>query len=125
MLVQALAEYADHYLSAQLNDAAWEEKPVPWSLEISPQGAFNGAVPRTTSVTRSKKEVQVPMRMSVPRSPVKRNSGEHPLLGTDDIAYVLGVGPWTSDKAPASAPDARVGSLPEAVDWILKTGEPS
>ena len=30
MLVQALAEYADHYLSAQLNDAAWEEKPVPW-----------------------------------------------------------------------------------------------
>jgi CRISPR-associated protein Csd1 len=100
MLVQALAEYADHYLSAQLNDAAWEEKPVPWSLEISPQGAFNGAVPRTTSVTRSKKEVQVPMRMSVPRSPVKRNSGEHPLLGTDDIAYVLGVGPWTSDKAP-------------------------
>jgi D-glycero-D-manno-heptose 1,7-bisphosphate phosphatase len=27
------------------------------------------------------------------------------------------------EQAPASAPDARVGSLPEAVDWIL--GEPS
>ena len=39
------------------------------------------------------------MQMSVPRSPVNRNSGEHPLLGTDDIAYVLGVGPWTPDKA--------------------------
>ena len=45
-----------------------------------------------------KKQVQVPAQMSVPRSPVNRNSGEHPLLGTDDIAYVLGVGPWTPDK---------------------------
>ena len=99
MLVQALAEYADHYLSAQLNDAAWEEKPVPWALEISRQGAFLTVVPRMTSVARGKKQVQVPMRMSVPRSPVNRNSGEHPLLGTDDIAYVLGPGPWTPDKA--------------------------
>jgi CRISPR-associated protein Csd1 len=99
MLVQALAEYADHYLSAQLNDAAWEEKPVPWCLDISRQGTFSGIVPRTTSVTRGKKQVDVPMRMSVPRSPVNRNSGEHPLLGTDDIAYVLGAGPWTPDRA--------------------------
>ena len=30
-----------------------------------------------------------------------------------------------NEQAPASAPAARVGSLPEAVDWILKTGEPS
>jgi CRISPR-associated protein Csd1 len=37
--------------------------------------------------------------MSVPRSPVNRNSGEHPLLATDDIAYVLGPGAWTPDKA--------------------------
>ena len=99
MLVQALAEYADQFLSAQLNDAAWEEKPVPWSLDISQQGAFLKAVPRMTSVMRGKKEVPVAMRMSVPRSPVNRNSGEHPLLATDDIAYVLGVGPWTPDKA--------------------------
>jgi CRISPR-associated protein Csd1 len=99
MLVQALAEYADHYLSALLNDVAWEEKPVPWALEVSGQGAFLAAVPRMTSVARGKKQVQVPMRMSVPRSPVNRNSGEHPLLGTDDIAYVLGPGPWTPDKS--------------------------
>ncbi len=26
-----------------------------------------------------------------------------------------------SERAPKSAPDARVGSLPDAVDWILKT----
>lgn len=98
MLVQALAEYADHYLADELNDAAWEMKPVPWLLEISRQGTFLNATPRMTTETRGKKQVQVPMQMSVPRSPVARVSGEHPLLATDDIAYVLGIGPWTPDK---------------------------
>lgn len=99
MLVQALTEYADNYLADELNDAAWELKPVPWLLEISRQGTFLNATPRRTTETRGKKQVQVPMQMSVPRSPVNRNSGEHPLLGTDDIAYVLGIGPWTPDKS--------------------------
>ncbi len=99
MLVQALAEYTDNYLADDLNDAAWESKPVPWLLAISTQGTFLNLIPRMTSVTRGKKQVQLPMEMRVPRSPVNRNSGEHPLLGTDDIAYVLGVGPWTPDKA--------------------------
>ncbi len=99
MLVQALAEYADHYLNDQLNDAAWEKKPVPWTLEISPRGSFLEAVPHVTSVARGKKQVEVPMAMRVPRSPVNRNSGEHPRLGADDIAYVLGAGPWTGAKA--------------------------
>jgi CRISPR-associated protein Csd1 len=98
MLVQALAEYADNYLADELNDAAWEMKPVPWSLEISRQGAFLNATQRMTTEARGKKQVQVPMQMSVPRSPVARVSGEHPLLGTDDIAYVLGIGSWTPDK---------------------------
>jgi CRISPR-associated protein Csd1 len=98
MLIQALAEYADHYLADELNDAAWEIKPVPWIVEISRQGTFLNATPRTKTETRGKKQVQVPVQMSVPRSPVNRNSGEHPLLGTDDIAYVFGVGPWTPDK---------------------------
>jgi CRISPR-associated protein Csd1 len=99
MLVQALAEYADHYLGSQLNDAAWEEKPVPWALEVSRLGSFLALIPRITSVARGKRQVEVPLPMSVPRSPVNRNSGEHPLLGADDIAYVLGPGPWTPDKA--------------------------
>src|ERR1035437_4310198 len=98
MLVQALAEYADNYLSEELNDAAWEMKPVSWLLEISRQGTFLGATARTMTKTLGKKQVQVPMQMSVPRSPVNRNSGEHPLLGTDDIVYVLGIGAWTPDK---------------------------
>ncbi|HUN83346.1 MAG TPA: type I-C CRISPR-associated protein Cas8c/Csd1 [Terracidiphilus sp.] len=99
MLVQALAEYADNYLAEELSDAAWEMKPVPWRLEISRQGTFLGATPRMTTETRGKKQVQVPLPMSVPRSPVARVSGHHPLLGTDFIAYVLGVGPWTNNKA--------------------------
>lgn len=98
MLIQALAEYADHHLADELNDAAWEMKPVPWLIEISRQGTFLNTTPRTTSETRGEKQVQVPMQMSVPRSPVNRNSGEHPLLGTDDIAYVLGIGSWTPDR---------------------------
>jgi len=98
MLVQALAEYADNYLAEELKDAAWEMKPVPWLLQISRQGTFLNATPRMTTETRCKKQVQVPMQMSVPRSPVARVSGHHPLLGTDFIAYVLGVGPWTLDK---------------------------
>lgn len=98
MLVQALADYSDHYLAEQLNDSAWERKQVPWQIEISTQGTFLSAIERTRQVTRGKKQVTVAMEMRVPRSPVNRNSGEHPLLGTDDIAYVLGIGEWTPDK---------------------------
>src|SRR5580698_1192340 len=99
MLVQALAEYADNYLAEELNDAAWEMKPVPWLIEISRQGTFLNVTPRMKAETRGKKQVQVPVEMSVPRSPVNRNSGHHPLLAVDDIAYVLGVGQWTPHKA--------------------------
>lgn len=99
MLVQALAEYTDRYLGEQLNDSAWERKPVPWLLELSMQGTFLGVTSRMTQVMRGKKQVSVAMEMRVPRSPVNRNSGEHPLLGTDDIVYVLGEGAWTTDRA--------------------------
>ncbi len=98
MLVQVLAEYADRYLVDQLNDAAWERKPVPWLLEISAQGTFLGATARMRPAMHGRKQVSVPMEMRVPRSPVNRNSGEHPLLSADDVAYVLGPGPWTPDK---------------------------
>ncbi|HZD75368.1 MAG TPA: type I-C CRISPR-associated protein Cas8c/Csd1 [Acidobacteriaceae bacterium] len=98
MLLQALASYADTRLASELNDAAWEKKPVPWQLEISSQGKFLSVVPRTTTDTRGKKQVQVAMEMSVPRSPVNRNSGHHPMLGADDIAYALGAGAWTPDR---------------------------
>jgi CRISPR-associated protein Csd1 len=95
MLVQALARYADRELASQLNDAAWEKKPVPWELSISAQGTFLGAIPRMTFVARGKKQIQVPQEMTFPRSPVSRVAGHHPMLTADDITYVLGNGPWT------------------------------
>ncbi|MDR3792287.1 MAG: type I-C CRISPR-associated protein Cas8c/Csd1 [Terracidiphilus sp.] len=98
MLIQVLAEYADHYLADQLDDVAWESKPVPWLLEISPEGSFLGAVERTYQEVMGKKTITVAKQMSVPRSPVNRNSGEHPLLAADDIAYVLGAGNWSGSK---------------------------
>ena len=98
MLVQALAEYADHYLADELNDAAWEMKPVPWLLEISRQGTFLSVTPRMTTKTLGMRTVQVEMEMRMPHSPVNRNNGDHPLLAADGIAYVLGAGPWTSEK---------------------------
>jgi CRISPR-associated protein Csd1 len=98
MFAQALAQYANTYLSAELKDEAWEERPVPFLLEIAPDGAFLNVVERMKSVPRGKKMISMPEMLSVPRSPVTRKSGLSPLLGIDDIRYVLGVGAWTAEK---------------------------
>lgn len=102
MFVQALAEYADRNLQAQMNDLAFEEKAVPYFLEIAIDGRFLGVRPRfDTTVLPAKKggnerTITRPQLLAgAPRSPVNRNSGLHPLLGTDDIKYVLGTGAWT------------------------------
>jgi CRISPR-associated protein Csd1 len=95
MLVQALAAFADHHLADQLDDAAFETKPVPLSLEISANGKFLGWVAREQSVLRGKKMVVQPLPSQVPKSPVNRNSGVHPLLAYDEAKYVFGVGHWT------------------------------
>ena len=101
MLVQALAAYADTYLGEQLGDPAFETKPVPMMLEISAEGRFLGWIAREEMVQRGKKQVkQVPLH-AVPRSPVNRNSGEHPLLAFDDAKYVLGTGAWTREGQEA------------------------
>jgi CRISPR-associated protein Csd1 len=101
MLVQALAAYADEYLSEQLAAEAWEEKPVPFLLEIGPGGVFLSPVRREKQVVRGTKTFNQPESLTIPKSPVNRNSGLHPLLGADDIKYVLGVGPWSEDKPEA------------------------
>jgi CRISPR-associated protein Csd1 len=98
MLVQVLAEYADRYLAGQLNDSAWESRRVPWLIEISKQGKFLRTTSHIRTETRGDHSRTVEMELKIPRSPVKRNSGEHPLLAADDIAYVLGSGPWTPDR---------------------------
>jgi CRISPR-associated protein Csd1 len=96
MLVQALAEYADRMLVEELADEAWEEKPVPYLIEIGDSGAFLNIIPRLMPAVRGKTTVSVPAPLLVPRSPVPRNAGLYPLLAADDIKYVLGAGPWTT-----------------------------
>lgn len=92
MLVQALARYADTYLSDQLIDPAFETKPVPLVLELSKDGRFLGWVEREETITRGKKDVKFVPAHEVPKSPVNRNSGIHPLLAYDDAKWVLGPG---------------------------------
>lgn len=100
MLIQALAAYADSNkeLREAMDNVAWEQKPVPWLIEIGADGRFLSVTSRMDEVTRGKKKVLVSRALSVPRSPVNRNSGEHPLLTADSIEYVLGEGPWTVAK---------------------------
>jgi CRISPR-associated protein Csd1 len=98
MLVQALAEYADSRLSEQLGDPSFEEKPVQYLVEISASGSFLGIVERVQQVQRGKKTFAQPLALTIPKSPVNRNTGLHPLLACDDIKYVLGCGAWTEDK---------------------------
>lgn len=98
MLIQALAAYADEYLPDQLSAEAWEEKPVPILIDIAADGTFLGAIDRRYQATRGKKKFTLAQPLLVPKSPVNRNNGEHPLLAADDIKYVLGSGPWTVAK---------------------------
>lgn len=90
MLIQALAEYADTRLQDQLNDLAFETKPVPYLLEIAGDGRFLNFIPRTEEVQRGKKKVKQTQTLLIPKSPVNRNTGIHPLLACDDMKYVLG-----------------------------------
>ncbi|MEE8583326.1 MAG: type I-C CRISPR-associated protein Cas8c/Csd1 [Acidobacteriota bacterium] len=104
MLVQALAGYADHYLKEQLDDLAFEEKPLRYWVEIGDGGRYLGLSERTSQIEvgrpgKKKAATQVESFL-VPKSPVNRNSGIHPLLGCDALQYVLGpeAGAWTQPK---------------------------
>lgn len=98
MLVQALAAYFDSRLAEEMAEAAWEEKGVPYLIELGAHGQFLGVVPRFDEVKRGNQTVALPQPLPVPKSPVNRNSGLHPLLACDDIKYVLGPGVWTADR---------------------------
>lgn len=98
MLVQALAQFTDTYLKEQLQDEAWENKPVPYFVAVDRSGSFLSVVAHNQAAIRGKKTVSVPASLRVPRSPVPRNAGLYPLLAADDIRYVLGCGAWTADS---------------------------
>ena len=98
MFVQALAAYADEKLKDELNDVAFEERAVPYYLSLAADGRFLAVIPRFVSVPPANgkgKPKQRSQTHRVPRSPVNRNAGQHPMLAADEIGYVLGPGPWT------------------------------
>lgn len=97
MLIQALAEYADSRLASQLEEEYWEQKGIPFLLEINSEGHFLTPTPHEIEVSRGKKTVRLPAPLAIPKSPVSRVAGIHPLLAVDDIKYVLGPGPWTAE----------------------------
>jgi CRISPR-associated protein Csd1 len=98
MLIQALAEYADSRLQDRLDDPAFERKPVPIALDLAGDGRFLDFIPHEETISRGKKTFTQARSHMVPKSPVNRMSGAHPLLAFDDAKYVLGPGPWTKDR---------------------------
>lgn len=105
MLVQALAAFADTKLQKQLNNVAFEERTVPYFLQIAANGKFNNVQERFTAIApkgnakvRAKPAKQRPMNYLVPRSPVTLTSGTFALLGIGELKYVLGAGAWTEEK---------------------------
>jgi CRISPR-associated protein Csd1 len=97
MFVQALAEYADRALPHQLGDVAFEEKGVLYLIELDQNGRFLNSTERmAVAANAARKTAKArPEPLLIPRSPVPRNAGLHPLLAADDIKYVLGQGAWT------------------------------
>ena len=94
MLVQALAQYADTDLADQLAEQAFEEKPVPYFVELDESGQFLGVTERIVRETKGEgKKAKIVSRtetLLVPRSPVNRQAGVNPLLACDAVQYVLG-----------------------------------
>lgn len=119
MLIQALAAYADTRLGDQLEDPAFESKPVRFFLEVAEDGRFLGFIERTESIQRGKKSVTIVQHLNIPKSPVSRVSGLHPLLGCDDMKYVLGPGEWTKSEEVQNQQerhDAFIGLLRSATN---------
>ncbi len=128
MLVQALAKYADTYLAGQLAELALEEKPVPFMVEINEAGEFIVVRERTHEVTQaSGKKVRLAQTLLVPRSPVNRVSGVHPLLGCDAIQYVVGPFPgvWTQDSEVAKHRAHHSAFIELIQRAASETGDPS
>ncbi|MDQ1469328.1 MAG: CRISPR-associated protein Csd1 [Bryobacterales bacterium] len=98
MLIQALAAYADTRLAGELEEPAFEFKPVRFFLEVSDDGTFLGFIERTESVQRGSKTFVTVQQLNIAKSPVARVSGLHPLLACDDMKYVLGPGEWTKPE---------------------------
>lgn len=111
MFLQALAEYADSHLAAQLGDVAFEQKRVSYLIELGAGGLFVGL----TDCQSGSRGVpgRVPF-LPVPRSPRHRTGCICPLLACDNQDYVLGAGEKHNafvqliEEAEADSPDAAL-----------------
>lgn len=129
MLVQALASYADTYLKSELEDLAFEVKPLHYWIELADGGRYLGISERSRQEERAKgkstTQVTVFETFLVPKSPVNRNSGVHPLLGCDALHYVLGPEPgvWTQDKELPKQRGHHEGFVELIRSAALQTGD--
>jgi CRISPR-associated protein Csd1 len=125
VLLQALVEYAENNLTTQLSNPEFETKPVPYLLDIGPSGEFLGIIPRFQEVQRGKKKFTQPQPLLVPKSPVNRNSGLHPLLAADDAKYVFGHGSWSQNEGAAEREAELNRSFVDRLkDAATVTGDP-
>ncbi len=121
MLVQALAAYADTYLSTQLADPAFEEKRVGWVIGIYPDGTFAQLIRRAREVARGKKTYLEDLPLIVPKSPVNRNSGTYALPGCDAVAYLVGPGEaWSKEKDPVKKERETARQVAQHADFVSK-----
>lgn len=94
-LYQALVKFADQM--GVVEKPHHQMVKFQWQLELHADGSLASPVltPLTSSITRGRKEIVAPYKEHlVPRS--NRASGIFPMLGADDIAYVLG---WADHPA--------------------------
>ena len=131
MLVQALAKYAETYLTRQLEDPTYEEKPVQYLLEIDETGKFLGIIPKVWFATvdggKKQRTVKRTDTFLVPRSPVNRNTGIHPLLGCDAIQYVLGpnLDVWTKPNEKKKHANQHQGFVDLVKQAAAETDDPA
>jgi CRISPR-associated protein Csd1 len=88
MLVQELVNFTSTYIPEALENIHLEEKPVHLIIVIDEQGQVIN-VEQNLSEDQGKKSKSY-RSMLVPRSPVPRNSGVHPMLAFDSLHYVVG-----------------------------------
>lgn len=115
MLIQELVKYTQTYLAKELEEGAFEEKPVPYLILVSEEGKFLGVRSRFSETQKKDKTVFRPRTLSIAKSPVARNAGLHPLPTCDSVQYVLGPhGSWT-DKGKEKNHEERFDSFKELI----------
>lgn len=98
MLVQELVNFTHTYIPGQLATMHMEEKRIEFIITIAEDGS-TVSVDENLDTSETKRKVY--LTALVPRSPVPRNSGIHPMLAYDGLHYVAGpdTGNWTDQSA--------------------------